>query len=159
MQFSSFFEYPEQAASQLEELVFLPDWSDDDWDKLLAYTETRRFTASEVLISIGEPDRSLFLVAEGSLEVLIPGARGRMRRIATIDAGSVVGEQAFLDANPRSATVVATTDGELLRLSIEAFEVFAAQEPELARAILFDLGRILSVRLRQTNAFISTWVR
>ena len=156
MQSSSFFDYPEEAEGQPqeEELVFLPDWSDDDWDNLLAHTETRRFSAGDNLIEIGETDRSLFLVVEGNLEVLIPDSRGEQRQIATIDSGSVVGEQAFLDGFPRSATVRALSDGELLRLSIEAFEVFAAEEAEGARAVLFDLGRVLSIRLRHTNALL-----
>jgi CRP-like cAMP-binding protein len=154
LQSSSFFDYPEQPESQADELVFLPTWTDQDWGRLLAHTETRRFNAGELLISIGDTDRSLFLVAEGSLEVLMPGARGDMRQIATIEAGAIVGEQAFLDGFPRSATVRALTDGELLRLSIEAFEVFAAEEVEGARAMLFDLGRVLSIRLRHTSALL-----
>jgi len=88
--------------------------------------------------------------------VLIP-YRGNqsLRRLTTVDAGSVIGEQAFLDGRPRSATIRAVTDCELLRLSFEAFEVLAAREPDLARSILFDLGRILSIRLRRTSALIS----
>ena len=157
MDFTSFFDYPNLAAGERpEEMVFLPDRSDDDWAKLLTFTETRRFRSGDVVIHLGETDRALYLVTQGSLDVLIP-YRGNqsLRRLTTVDAGSVIGEQAFLDGRPRSATIRAVTDCELLRLSFEAFEVLAAREPELARAILFDLGRILSIRLRRTSALIS----
>jgi CRP-like cAMP-binding protein len=60
----------------------------------------------------------------------------------------VVGEVAFLDGAPRSAELVAETEGELRRLSLESFESLAARHPELGRAILFDLGRITATRLR-----------
>ena len=159
MDFTSFFDYPNLDSSERqEEMVFLPDRSEGDWAKLLTFTETRRFRSGEVVIRLGETDRALYLLTEGSLDVLIP-YRGdqSLRRFATVDAGSVIGEQAFLDGKPRSATVQATTHCELLRLSFDAFEVLAAREPELARAILFDLGRILSIRLRRTSAFISAW--
>jgi CRP/FNR family transcriptional regulator, cyclic AMP receptor protein len=53
----------------------------------------------------------------------------------------VLGEVAFLDGGPRSATLFAITDGELLRLRLESFEVLSARDPELGRAILFDLAR------------------
>ena len=160
MDFTSFFDYPNLPASESrEEAVFLPDRSNEDWAKLLTYAETRRFRAGEVIIRLGEMDRALYLVYDGRLDVLIPyGGGPSLRRFTTVGAGSVIGEQAFLDGKPRSATIRAASDGELLRLSFEAFELLAAREPELARAFLFDLGRILSLRLRQTNAFISAWV-
>ncbi len=62
---------------------------------------------------------------------------------------------AFLDGRPRAATIRALTDGELLRLSFESYEVLAARYAELGRAILLDLGRILAARLRQANEVIA----
>jgi CRP-like cAMP-binding protein len=135
-------------------LVFLAAWNDHDWEKLLAHTEILHFRAGEMVIQAGESDRTLYIVAQGRLEVLLGDAR--VRRIATIETGSVVGEQVFLDGQPRSASVRALTDGKILRLSLEAFEIFAAHEPHLGMAFLFDLARILSLRLRQTTALITT---
>ena len=157
MSFTSFFNYPNLSTGERkEDVVFLPDRSDEDWAKLLEHIETRRFRAGEVVIRAGEADRALYLVADGSLEVLIPYGRGsNLRRLVAVEAGSVIGEQAFLDGKPLSATVRALTDGELLRLSFESFETLAARAPELALTIALDLGRILSLRLRQTSAFLS----
>jgi CRP-like cAMP-binding protein len=70
--------------------------------------------------------------------------------MVVIEQGSVFGEQSFFDGCP--ATVRALSDGELRSLTPEAFEVLAAREPDLARMILLDLGRILSLRLRSTSA-------
>ncbi|MCA1671302.1 MAG: cyclic nucleotide-binding domain-containing protein [Actinobacteria bacterium] len=70
--------------------------------------------------------------------------------------GSVFGELSFFDGRPRSALVRAVTDGQLLRLSFDAFEVLSAKEPVLARSVLLDLGRILAARLRSTQAFMTT---
>jgi CRP/FNR family cyclic AMP-dependent transcriptional regulator len=61
---------------------------------------------------------------------------------------NTVGESAFLDGRPRAVTVRALTDGEVLRLSFDAFEALAARDPGLGREILLDVGRILSARLR-----------
>lgn len=140
-----------------DDLVFLPDLNEGDWGKVLAYMDTRPFRRGETIIAINEVDRSLYLVTEGSLEVLIPSNNGMgMRSISNIEAGSVIGEQAFLDGKPRSAMIRATSDGEVLRLTMPAFQALATRETVLAQAILFDLGRILSVRLRQTNALVSS---
>jgi CRP/FNR family cyclic AMP-dependent transcriptional regulator len=135
---------------------FLADCSDEDWDLVRKHTEIRRFGTGEVVIAPGESDRALYIVASGSLEVVVPrGRRGRATRIATVDAGSVIGEMAFIDGRPRSALVRALTDVHLLRLSFDGFEVLAAKDPALARTILLDLGRILAQRLRAADAFIT----
>jgi CRP/FNR family cyclic AMP-dependent transcriptional regulator len=157
---SSFFAYPEGATTERGEgLVFLAERGDGDWGTLLSHCETHRFRAGEVVIRQGEVDRALYIVLGGQLEVLVPLRGGRLHRLATIEPGSVIGEQAFLDGLPRSATVRATSEGEMLRLSLEAFEVLAAREPELARAILFDHGRLVSIKLRHDDAVIAQLMR
>lgn len=153
MDFQSFFDYPgETSADDARQLVFLADLSPEGWGKLLARTGAQRFRAGEVLVHAGEAQPALYIVASGSLEVLGTDRRGRERRVAVIEQGSVFGEQSFFDRLPRSATVRALTDGELRSLTPEAFEVLAAREPDLARMVLLDLGRILSLRLRATSA-------
>jgi CRP/FNR family transcriptional regulator, cyclic AMP receptor protein len=148
--FAAFFSYPIEGRAEKDPLVFLAERPKDDWSRLLHYTEVRRFGARETMIRAGELDRSLYIVTDGQLEVLLPGVDGEIR-FGTIGPGSVTGEIAFLDAGPRSATIRALTDGELLRLSFYAYETLAAHYPDLGRAILLDLGRILAFRLRETN--------
>lgn len=127
-------------------------WSDEAWQKLLARTEPRRFRAGEVVIRRGETEHALYFVVAGTLEA---GA-GRLGSeetapIARIGTGSVIGEQSFFDRQPRSINVWAASDGELLRLSTEAFHAFGEAEPALARDLLAAVGRILSIRLRNTT--------
>jgi CRP-like cAMP-binding protein len=43
---------------------------------------------------------------------------------------------------------VAVTDVELLELGAQDLERLAARDAQLVRNVLFDLGRILSLRLR-----------
>ncbi|MDZ4718454.1 MAG: cyclic nucleotide-binding domain-containing protein [Roseiflexaceae bacterium] len=158
---NSFFDYPDQSAGdQQQELVFLAQWDDSKWQRLLKHTEMRRFQTGDVVIRQGETDRSFYIIIEGQLEVLIPrGASGKLRQTQVRETGAVIGEQAFLDGKPRSATLRALTPGQMLSVSLEAFEVFAAHEPELGRDILLDLARTLSVKLRQANSFISNWIK
>jgi CRP/FNR family cyclic AMP-dependent transcriptional regulator len=148
---SSYFDYPTDGPAD-SDLTFLADRAEDDWAAVLANTETRRFGAGDVVIRAGDQDRALYLLTEGSLAVASDAA------FRTIDAPSVVGEVAFLDGGPRSLTLVATTGGELRRMSLEAFETLAGRHPELARAVLFDLGRIVSQRLRFLTELIEDGV-
>jgi len=147
--FAPFFDYPGEAVTESrrpDDAVFLPDLDEEDWGRLLAYAEVRRFAQGEIVIPAGATDRSLYIVADGTLE--LTGRDGT----ATVETGAVIGELPFFDGRPHDAAVRALTDVDLLALSPEAFEVLAAREPSLARAVLLDLGRILSLRLRRALA-------
>lgn len=132
--------------------LLLPEWGEAEWRKLLAATTPRPFKASEVVIQRGVVDSALYFVAAGSLEVGVTYVDGvSISPLAKIGAGSVIGEQSFFDGQPRSANVWTVTDGELLCLTQESFRRLGEAEPKLVHDLLFALGRILSLRLRNTS--------
>ena len=132
--------------------LMLAEWSDADWSKLLDRTTSRPFRASEVVIQRGASDRAMHFVVAGTLEVGITQVDGvSIAPLAKITPGSVVGEQSFFDGQPRSTTVWAESDGEMLRLEYADFVKFSEEEVALARDLLFALARILSSRLRNTT--------
>ena len=132
--------------------LLLPEWGDAEWRTLLAATTPRPFKASEVVIQRGVDDRALYFVAAGSLEVGATYVDGvSISPLAKIGAGSVIGEQSFFDGQPRSANVWTVTEGELLCLTQEKFHRLGEVEPKLMYDLLFALGRILSLRLRNTS--------
>ncbi len=138
--------------SNTGDYLLLTEWGEAEWRKLLLATTPRPYKASEVVIQRGVADRALYFVAAGSLEVGVTYVDGvSISPLAKIGAGSVIGEQSFFDSEPRSANVWAVTDGELLCLTHERFSELARGEPTLVRDLLFALGRILSLRLRNTS--------
>lgn len=159
--FRSFFNYPDQTPDDaIAELTFLPQWEDNHWQLFLKYGQLRHFQPGDYIARHGDKDRSFYIIIDGTLDVLIPkGNSGQKQVVRSRHAGTVVGELAFLDGRPRSADLRAQTEGQLFGISTEAFEVFAAHEPELAREVLIDLARILAIKLRQANNFISHLIR
>ena len=124
----------------------------ESWRGLLSVMEVKRFRPGDVLIKQGAVDRGMYLVRKGRLAVLVADRDGeRVRRIGTIEAGSVVGEQALLDGKPRSATITALGECELLRLSFDAFRELHQRQPELAGLFLFQLARVISLRFRRAQ--------
>lgn len=150
MDTSSFFQYPGVERNTQPGMIFLEHASEREWAALLANAETETFTGGQDLIVAGDEDDALYIVREGQLEALV-AAGMRMRRLTVLDAGSVFGEQAFFDRQPRSATIRAVTDGSVYRINHDTFTTLAAKEPQLAQSVLFDLGRILSLRLREAT--------
>jgi CRP-like cAMP-binding protein len=147
---AAFFDYRSEQGPE-RELVLLADLSPADWERLIGSMTRRRFGPGDVVIAEGERDQSLAVVASGSVEVLV-GSRRKPRRARAQGPGTVLGEVAFFDGKPRSATVRALEPSEVLTLSVDAFEVLAARHPDLGRRLLADLGRILAVRLRLAEA-------
>jgi len=134
------------------DVLVLPGWGENEWQKLLAHTTPRPFRASEVVIQRGAAERTLFLVAAGLLEVGVTQVDGvSMTSLARISSGSILGEQSFFDGQPRSANVWAVADGTLLLLPYDRFSEFGQAEPALARDFLFAMARVLSIRLRNTS--------
>src|SRR5208282_3378860 len=78
--------------------LLLPGWRDEDWQQLFRFTSIRRVMAGEALIRRGEPDRTLYFVLQGELEVIVHSGDGvTMGRVSLVGAGSVLGELAFFD--------------------------------------------------------------
>ena len=145
---SSFFDYDGTHSDDR----FLGNWSDLDWKKFMNFVTIRRFSQGETLVEKGELSRELFVLTQGAIVVDIPqkGA-GNLDLSVTIAAGNIVGEQAFIDGLPRSQTLRAKEDGEMMVMSYKSFEYFIAQEPQLGREFIIDVARILSKRLRSTT--------
>ena len=150
----SFFDYPDMRpeASSQAAAVLLPDASEADWATLLEFTRALRFGAGQTILKAGSGGRSLYILLEGTLEVLAPSKFGRQRRIGRLEAGSLVGEVSFFDGAPRSAGVRALTPVVLAEMTLQDFERLADHHPGLARSLLLDLGRILAGRLRKAEA-------
>lgn len=144
----------DEGADAGDAVRFMRNRSAEDWAELLAQTEVVQFKNGDVVLSHGEVHRALYLVLTGELQVVVPGVEGGHAHVETLAAGCIFGEQSFLDGKPRSATVRAITNGELRLLPWTAFEYLSASNPHLALGILFDIGCVLSERLRRMNQLI-----
>jgi CRP/FNR family transcriptional regulator, cyclic AMP receptor protein len=143
-------------SSAASEALLLPKWSDEDWKQLFRFTSIRIVRAGDALIRHGEPDRTLYLVLHGELEVIVRAGDGlSMGRVALVGAGSVLGELAFFDGGPRSAGAWAIDDSDVAAMTPDQYAAFEKSSPVLARELLFALGRILAVRLRRTTAKVA----
>jgi Cyclic nucleotide-binding domain len=91
--------------------------------------------AGGIVVSEGDPGDSIFVIASGSVRILVVGGHGRPLEIRRLDAGDFFGEVAALSGKPRSATVVAVVDGELLEIEHWALEILVDARPA-ARPIL-----------------------
>jgi len=113
----------------------------------------------ELLFSEGENSKAMYLVKSGMIRIFKKKAEGFIE-LDTIRAGSILGELAFLDGLPRSASGEALTEVELIEISGPTFKAVLDGMPEWLKILLKTIvGRLrtASTRIRQLEA-VSTAV-
>lgn len=147
-----FFDYPGTAhdatAGPARSVPVLAGCTDREWAVVQSHCTREVIRRGQTLIRQGVIDRSLYVILSGAFAAVLPDGSPT----PPMRAGEVFGELAFFDGTPRSASVVAVADAEVLHLSFTAFESLAAAEPALAQRLLMDLGRVLAGRLRAAEA-------
>ena len=138
-----------------DELLVVPGWREADWETFFSYAQPIDVVRGNVLIKKQASERALYFLTSGMLEVTAILSSHGLGGIAKVHPGSVVGEIAFLDGLPRSATVWAVTDSELYRLDFTDYERFAAAHPRRTCDLLFAIGRVVTVRLRHSRMRLS----
>ena len=118
---------------------------------LRPYLERVPLEQGAVLIRQSDPSGDVFVVESGRLVVEVATAEGNRMRLRTIRPGVVVGEVAMYSGAPRTADVVAETDGVVLRLPAAALETIEASDPALAADVHRWLATTLSERLDSMN--------
>ena len=110
-------------------------------DLLTAALRSRRYRRDEVIFHLDDPGDSLYIVAKGSVKIILSADDGTEPAIlTTVGPGGFFGELALLDGAPRSATAVALDAVEAMVLRREAFGRLVDSEPGLRRALLASLA-------------------
>ncbi|HEX6591083.1 MAG TPA: cyclic nucleotide-binding domain-containing protein [Moraxellaceae bacterium] len=90
--------------------------------------EVKRFAANEVVFREGDEPDSLYLIRSGSVTIS-KDVQGRDVVLSYVSAGNYVGEMALLNDTPRTATVQATVQTEMLLLKADIFKSVVAENP------------------------------
>lgn len=114
----------------------------------------RKLKKGELLFAEGENSRAMYFVKAGMIRLYKKKGDTNIE-LDTIHTGQVLGELAFLDGNPRSASAEALTDCELIEISGPAFQEVLARIPDwlkiMMKAIVGRL-RTASTRIRQLES-------
>jgi len=131
-----------------EFLTFLPR---DDLNDLLEFMSVYSFYSGDIIIEKGQNDCFFGIIVSGRVNVLHPNEKNINERLFQLLPGMVVGEQSFFDGYPRSTTIQADSDGELLLLRKHDYDKLALSFPNVALNLVFQLAKMLSIRLRETT--------
>jgi CRP-like cAMP-binding protein len=107
-------------------------------EAILPFIRTRRLDAGKVLFRAGDQGDALYVVAKGGVEVIAesqPGATAVSCPIASLGVGQAFGEMALLTGKPRTATIRAGVETDLLEIKKNDFEQLVKKDHVLADAV------------------------
>jgi CRP/FNR family transcriptional regulator/CRP/FNR family cyclic AMP-dependent transcriptional regulator len=120
---------------------------DGELEALAELTITRTFDKGQLIILADEPGDTLFIVRRGQVKVSLTHASGKEFILSLLGEGEFFGELAILDERPRSASVVAMEETDLIMLTRPDFLQLVGRVPAIAVALLEELA----ARLRRTD--------
>ena len=99
--------------------------------------------SGEVLFHEGDDAQAMYVVRKGTLRILSGNTV-----FETIRHGALTGEMAIIEEHaPRSATVIAVTDSELIEIDLPQVLALVAKNPRFSLTLM----RVMSRRLRVMN--------
>jgi CRP-like cAMP-binding protein len=126
---------------------FLTLLTDADRRDLEAIGRRQSAQRGDVLMARGEVGDKVVVIESGRVKVSVSTATGREVVLTFRGPGSLLGDQSLVDESPRSATVTAAEDVEVLVVAASAFRSYLASHPNVALAMLATL----SARLRESD--------
>jgi len=113
--------------------------------ELAGQLEPMHAAAGDVIFREGDPGTGLLLVVSGRLRLSV-GGDGLERVLYDVGRGAILGEMASLTDQPRSATVQAVRDSDLLLLRVSSFRALLERSPALVTGMIRLLvDRVLAV--------------
>lgn len=119
-----------------------------DSQVLEGYLRKRTCDRATTLFEMNEAGDSLFVTGGGSVDILLPLKGGQHKRLVSLAPGVIFGELALLEGRPRSTSAVLVEASVVWELTRAAFDDLLAAHPQIARQVLFNVGRQLAGRLR-----------
>jgi CRP-like cAMP-binding protein len=106
-------------------------------EQILPCIHDRQLKAGEIVFRAGDGGDALYIVARGKVEVLtsLPGAEASGGAIAELGEGHAFGEMSLLSGGPRTATIRAVEDTDLLEIDKHDFDQLIAADRQLADAV------------------------
>jgi CRP-like cAMP-binding protein len=117
-----------------------------DFKAIVKIAKQHKFKGGDTIVKKGEEGTGFYLVLDGAVEIRSDG-----NTISRLGPGQFFGEMSVVDAQPRSADVVAVEPSRVLFLSAWSFKSLISERPRIAVKMLQEFVR----RLRATDRALS----
>ena len=137
-------EEPESSLERMREVVaaipFVHPLNEMERSELADTAELHGFSAGEIIIREGDPDRSIYVILSGRVRVFTRDYEGNEEELAILVEGQFFGEMSLLTGKSRSAYVSALDTSMLMELSFTSMRKLIRGNHKV-REILLDYYR------------------
>lgn len=113
--------------------IFSP-LSDDEIEKLANASSSRVYAPGEAIVRMGQEGNSMFVIIRGNVKVQVP-EKSYQKTINKLKENDFFGEMSLLTGEPRSATVIAEEETEVLQIKKEGLKPLFEDNPVLVQSI------------------------
>lgn len=127
--------YLKDQVRQLRNLSLFSVLSEDDLTFIATHMSVHEFDERTVVVKQGDAGSSMFILAEGLLEVMVAQPDGTQVKVADLAPGTFFGEKSLLTGEARSATVVCVADSTVCEITKGCMGCLFESKPELAEIL------------------------
>lgn len=106
----------------------------------------KTFKAGDVIMRQGEPGDCAYFIEEGQVEIVMDNHGGQVHHVGTRGKGTIIGEMAIVDDQPRIATVRAVEDCKMLEITRDDF----SRRIKNADPVMRVISQVILMRYRDT---------
>lgn len=119
--------------------------------KINRIIKNRRVSKGDTIIEENSDGNSIYIVKKGCVKITKMLKNKQTRTLTTLVDFDFFGEMSFIDGYPRSATVVAAGDTELIEIDGNELKKILSKDTSLSLKLYVNLTEILCKRLRLSN--------
>ena len=128
-------QYERDRARQLGKLSLFKALKEEDLVFIAGRMELQERLKDAVLVHQGDAGDSMYILAEGLLEVRIKTETDEILKVAELEPGSFFGEKSLLTGAPRSATIVPATDVLVGKIAKPVMAELFDKDPKIAEVL------------------------
>lgn len=109
------------------------DFGQDELEEAINLAKVKSFKAGDIIWKEGDKGSSILCITSGRVEVRATGPKGEEVKLAELKEKDFLGEVAYIAKKPRTATIVALEDTEVLEFEESAMDEIILKFPEVKK--------------------------
>ncbi|WP_223292694.1 GGDEF domain-containing protein [Breznakiella homolactica] len=124
-----------------------------------AFLERKHIAKDEAVFNEGDTGKEMFILLSGKLAAFVSQSDGTKRWMFNISPGDFFGEMSVIANEPRSATIVAREESDLMVLQGIDFYRIVFEHPMIGVKLLKAIGAVQNIWLDQTSKHLNDLMR
>ena len=150
--------FHEELCAMIEKTQIFKGFSRLEVETLTHYLRAYKLDKGKTIFREGERGTFMCFLVEGKIDVFKNDQDLKLKKVATIRAGRTIGEMSILDEMPHSATGIAAEQVLLVMLTRRGLDNLSAEHAALANRLLWQISKLLSLRLRKTTGILADYI-